>query len=101
MDKRILTRHPNPAKQGVNIAQEKYDVIRQAILASMREHGEITFQDLNRAVRERVQDHFEGSVTWYVTTVNLDLEARALIQRVPRSRPLRFHLTGKPQDTQP
>ena len=101
MGSRILTQHPDPAKRGTNISKEKYDSIRQAILASIREHGEITFQDLNRAVHDRVQDRFEGSVTWYVTTVKLDLEARGLIQRVPRSRPQRIHLANKLQAAQP
>jgi hypothetical protein len=95
MTERILTQHPDPDKQGTNIDRDKYDVIRRAILEVIREHGEITFQDLNRAVRDRIQEGFEGSVTWYVTTVKLDLEARGLIKRVPRSRPQRIHLAGE------
>jgi hypothetical protein len=92
MSERFLTLHPDPGKQGTNIDRDKYDLIRQAILESVRERGEITFQELTRAVRARVQDRFEGSVTWYVTTVKLDLEARGLLQRVPGSRPQRIHL---------
>ena len=34
----------------------------------------------------------EGSISWYVTTVKLDLEARGLIERVPRSRPQRLRM---------
>jgi len=34
-----------------------------------------------------VNGNFEGSVTWYVTTVKLDLEARGVVKRVPHSRP--------------
>jgi hypothetical protein len=30
---------------------------------------------------------FEGSVTWYVTTVKLDMEARGEVKRVQNSRP--------------
>jgi hypothetical protein len=98
VDTRIRTQHPNPAKQDTNIARDKYDVIRQSILASIHEHGAIAFQDLGRDVRNRVQDRFENSITWYVTTVKLDLEARALIRRIPRSRPPRIHLAKNPQD---
>ena len=98
MGERILTQHPDPDKQGVNIARTKYELIHQAILDGIREHGEITFQDLTRAVRDRVQGRFEGSVSWYVTTVKVDLEARGLIQRVAGSRPQRIHLAGRYQD---
>jgi len=100
MSERILTLHPDPAKQGTNIAKPKYDMIRRAILESVRKHSEITFQELARAVCKRVQDRFEGSVTWYVTTVKLDLEARGLIERIPHSRPQRIHLADKSQDAQ-
>ena len=48
---------------------------------------EITFMNLSRAVEKEVNGNFEGSVTWYVTTVKLDLEARGEIKRVPNSRP--------------
>jgi hypothetical protein len=48
---------------------------------------EITFMNLSRAVEKEVNGNFEGSVTWYVTTVKLDLEARGQIKRVTNSRP--------------
>jgi Family of unknown function (DUF6958) len=31
-----------------------------------------------------------GSVGWYTTSVNLDLEARGLIERVPGAQPQRL-----------
>jgi hypothetical protein len=34
----------------------------------------------------------EGSISWYVTTVKLDLEARGLIARVPGSHPQRLRM---------
>lgn len=98
MGERILTQHPDPDKQGANIDKGKYDEIRRAILESIREHENLTFTELTRHVRERVQAHFQGSVTWYVTTVKLDLEARGLIERVPGSRPQRIHLVSATQD---
>ena len=42
---------------------------------------------LARAVEKDLRGTFEGSVTWYVTTVKLDLEARGTLKRVPNSRP--------------
>lgn len=82
----IRTLHPQK-KQGVNISREKYEIIRKAILCVLQTEKEITFMNLSRAVEKEVNGNFEGSVTWYVTTVKLDLEARGQVKRVPNSRP--------------
>lgn len=82
----IRTLHPEK-KQGVNISREKYEVIRKAILTTLRAQKEISFMNLSRAVEKEVNGTFEGSVMWYVTTVKLDLEARGTVKRVPNSRP--------------
>jgi hypothetical protein len=86
MKDRIRTLHPEK-KQGVRISREKYEIIRKAILSTLRARKEITFMNLSRAVEKEVNGNFEGSVTWYVTTVKLDMEARGEIKRVPKSRP--------------
>ena len=82
----IHTLHPEK-KQGVNISKEKYEIIREAILCVLKTEKEISFMKLSRAVEKEVKGKMEGSVTWYVTTVKLDLEARGLVKRVPNSRP--------------
>ena len=82
----IRTLHPEK-KQGVKISKEKYEIIRKAILCVLQAEKEITFMNLSRAVEKEVSGNFEGSVTWYVTTVKLDLEARGQIKRVTNSRP--------------
>jgi hypothetical protein len=38
MEDRILTQHPQK-KKGVNIRQDKYEQVREAIEASLREEG--------------------------------------------------------------
>ncbi len=86
MREKIRTLHPEK-KQGVNISREKYEIIRKAILCVLANNKEITFMNLSRAVEKEVSGHFEGSVTWYVTTVKLDMEARGEIRRVLNSRP--------------
>lgn len=86
MKDKIRTLHPKQ-KQGVNISREKYDMICNAILCVLETQKEITFMKLSHAVEKEVKGKFEGSVTWYVTTVKLDLEARGKIKRVPNSRP--------------
>jgi len=86
MKETIRTLHPQK-KQGVKISKEKYEMIRKAILCVLETKKEISFMNLSRAVEKEVNGNFEGSVTWYVTTVKLDLEARGQIKRVRNSRP--------------
>lgn len=86
MKEMIRTLHPEK-KQGVNISKDKYDIIRKVILSVLREQNEMPFTKLSKAVEKEVSGSFDGSITWYVTTVKLDLEARGEIKRVPKSRP--------------
>jgi len=86
MKETIRTLHPEK-KQGVNISKEKYEIIRKSILSTLRQHKEMTFMKLSRAVEKDLRGKFDGSVNWYVTTVKLDLEARGNVKRVPNSRP--------------
>jgi len=92
MDEKLLTRHPDPAKHGVRISKVKYDVIRQTILEILRANSEPTFTELADAAKERLEGEFDGSISWYVTTVKLDLEARNEIQRVPKTKPQRLRV---------
>jgi hypothetical protein len=43
------------------------------------------------AVKE-LQPNFEGKVVWYIVTVKLDLEARQVIERVPKTSPHQLRL---------
>lgn len=88
---RIMTRHP-AGKQGVNILYRRYTFIRDFILDTIREAGEISFRDLCKRAESEITESFDGKVLWYVTTVKLDLEARGLIERVPRKSPQRLRL---------
>lgn len=93
MSEKIMTKHPESGKQGVNIDREKYDLIRDAILEFLagEEKG---FWDMVRALEDRFSNQFNGSVPWYVTTVKLDLEARGQIERVPGSKPQMLRRVG-------
>ena len=83
-----MTLHP-AGKTGVNIDRQKYDVVREAILEAVRTNGAITFSDLTTEVRSRLEATFAGSISWYVTTVKLDLEARGEIVHLQKSGPQR------------
>ena len=85
MEERILTLHPQ-GKQGVNITRQKYDAMKAAILDTLAA-GEMTHTDLVSGVEQRLSGSFDGSIKWYLETVKLDLEARSIIERVPKTRP--------------
>lgn len=89
-DDKIEALHPE-GKRSVNIDRHKYEQVRDAILNAMQTQGEVDFRALSAAVSDRLPD-FEGSVTWYVTTVKLDLEARGVIERVEGSKPQRLRI---------
>jgi hypothetical protein len=88
---RVLTSQPE-GKQGVNISREKYEAMRAAIVRSMESRGEVLLQVVREDVDNELRGRFEGSVSWYFTTVKLDLEGRGILERVPGKRPQRIRL---------
>ena len=93
MEEKILTLHPN-GRQGVNISSKKYENIRYAILSVLGEQKETLFKDLPAEVEQKLESGFDGSISWYITTVKLDLEARGLIMRVAKSSPQHLRLAS-------
>lgn len=91
-EEKILTLHPEEGKSGVNISKQKYDVIRSAILKALEKEDDPTFRELGDAVEKQLEGNFDGSISWYYTTVKLDLEARGVIERIEGSRPQRIRL---------
>ncbi|MCK5943792.1 MAG: hypothetical protein KAI24_17540 [Planctomycetes bacterium] len=98
MTERILTEHPE-GKQGVNIERRKYDAMKRALLrVTPRRAPGVRFSELPRLVREHLPAAAfppDASVSWYVTTVKLDLEARGLLERLPGSGPQRLMRVAK------
>jgi hypothetical protein len=91
-DKKIMTLHPQ-GKKGVNISFDKYEQIKKFILKAIKDKKEISFEDLTDLAVSELTDKFDGKVIWYVVTVKLDLEARKLIERIPKTSPHKLRLT--------
>jgi hypothetical protein len=91
MTERILTLHPE-GKSGVKIDRHKYDQIKSAIIESLEAGEEMQFKELRRVVLHKLEGSFEGSISWYYTTVKLDLEARGQIERVSNKTPQMLRL---------
>ncbi|MCA9952455.1 MAG: hypothetical protein KDE48_22550 [Anaerolineales bacterium] len=92
-EEKIMTLHPE-GKQGVNISKAKYDQIKGAVLSVLTAEGEVRFKDLPAAVDKALEGEFDGSIGWYTTSVKLDLEARGLIERIPKSSPQLLRLAS-------
>ena len=92
MGEKFQTLHPDPNKQGVRIDKNRYDLIRETILQIMSEQQPLPFTELVTNAESTLAGHFMGSVPWYVVTIKLDLEARGVIERVPKTKPERLRL---------
>lgn len=90
-EERIMTLHPQ-GKQGVNILKRKYEIIKDYILKTVEEHGEITYQSLDDMARRELEHSFDGKVAWYIVSVKLDLEARGVIERIPKTSPHKLRI---------
>lgn len=93
MAERILTLHPE-GKQGVNIHRSLYDPMKNAMLDELEVSGEITFSQLLERLKIRLAGTFPKSVSWYGTTVKLDLEARGLLHCTRGKGPQKIRLAG-------
>lgn len=92
MEEKVFAQHPDPTKQGVNISRDKYHIIRAEILSALQNGAELTLKELFQTVGKKLKGSFDGSVSWYTTVVKLDLEARHMIERVPKSKPHRVRI---------
>lgn len=99
--KSIEARNVNHPDHRENLKAEKYELIRDAILAALptaRNTEGMPFDELEQEVRAHLdrndvpQKLFPkpGSVRWYTKAVQLDLEARGEIERLPDRSPLRL-----------
>ena len=94
MQEKILTQHPQ-GKKGVNISTVKYHQVKDFIQQCLRDKGEMSFEELAGEALRALQPVFDGKVLWYLVKVKLDLEARQLITRIPKSSPQKLRLVQK------
>ncbi|MCY3976822.1 MAG: hypothetical protein OXG23_01870 [Chloroflexi bacterium] len=101
----IRARNVNHPQHRENLKAEKYEIIREAMLASLSAETWMPFTELEDKVRARLHDADlpaalfpkPGSVRWYCKAVQLDLEARGEIERQPKKSPL--HLRKRQPDS--
>ena len=88
---KIMTLHPG-GKLGVNILKRRYEVIKDFILEVLQTENEVSFKELVEKAVKGLSDVFDGSVMWYVVTVKQDLEARQILENVPKVKPQKIRL---------
>lgn len=93
-DEMVLCRTPTPGKKGTRIPRWKYDLVRKAILRVLTpQTAGVPFKDLPSLVENQLSKEDQerlGSISWYTTTVKLDLEVRGEIERIPDLTPQRL-----------
>ncbi|MEL6925850.1 MAG: hypothetical protein AAFO94_17535 [Bacteroidota bacterium] len=92
MQDKIMTLHPDQSKTGVNIDHSKYLQMKSTLCDILETHGAMTFSELQAHTRDTLRGKFDGSIGWYMTTVKLDLEARALIKVNRKRSPMKIEL---------
>ena len=88
-EEKIVTKHPL-GKSGKNISRQTYDAVKKAILAALRD-GELTHTELFHQLKKSFKGKVSWNVSWYGETVNLDLEARKIIERTA-SKPQKYRV---------
>lgn len=86
-----------------NLKEEKYNIIRKAMLTHLPDSSSdgMLFTQLEEKVTAHLAENNvpkelfpkPGSVRWYCKSVQLDLEARGIIERLPKKSPIRLRKT--------
>jgi hypothetical protein len=92
-------------KKSKRVDAGKYEVMSKALLKAIpRTRAGVRFMDLFDTIGTKLTAwpalSGGGSLSWYLTTVKLDLEARGLIERVPHSVPQRLRRTTRARKEQ-
>jgi len=93
---RVQARNVNHPQHSESLNAQKYALIRAAILEALHREHWLPFTELEARVRTWLEQRHTpaelfpkpGSVRWYCKAVQLDLEARGIIERQPKKSPL-------------
>ncbi len=93
---RVVCETPTPGKKPTRIHKWKYDLLRRIILETVADSPDgVEFRKLpslvNACLDEEQRDKL-GSVSWYTTSVKLDMEVKGEIERIAGVRPQKLRL---------
>jgi hypothetical protein len=85
-DEFVLAINPDPTQHSVRVEKAKYDIVREAILDNLFDHGPMTFSQLGELIEDQLRNDFDDSVKWYYKIVRQDMEVRGELRRAPKFR---------------
>lgn len=94
---KIQLKHPQ-GKKAVSISKDKYELLTTETVKYLIEKKDGTFSEISKTNTQNLKDKevkFDGSLNWYLEWVKLDLEARQIITRVPKTSPQKYSLITK------
>lgn len=96
---RVTVENVNVPGHTVNLDAAKYEAMRKALVAVLpKEAPGLTQAEIRQAVRPHLSEHFfpaGATANWWAKTVQLDLEAKEVIDR-EATKPIRWHLRKTP-----
>jgi len=75
----VTTIHPVEGQSGKKVHKAKYRQVKAAIIDELSRTKEMCFVKLIEMCRVSLSNNFDGSISWHVSVVKLDLEARKKI----------------------
>ena len=97
-DNKVMCQTPTPGRQPTRIDRWKYDLVHSAILAVIPTNDQgVEFRELPGLVEDHINPadlEKLGSVSWYTTTVKLDMKVKRELERIPGSKPLKLRIAG-------
>jgi hypothetical protein len=81
IEEKIMTLN-HDGKKGVNISKDKYDTMKDAIIAVITKEKQVTLSELGAQVERELTYSFDGKIGWYLMAVKLDLEVRGIIAKI-------------------
>lgn len=96
IEEKVVCETPTPGKKPTRIHKWKYDLLRRIILDILSDSVDgVEFRGLSSFIDARLSTEQRsnlGSVSWYTTTVKLDMEVKGDIERVPGAKPQRLRV---------
>ena len=93
---RVVCHTPTPGKNPTRIHKWKYDLLRGIILEILAGSADgVEFRSLPDLIAARLNGEQKanlGSVSWYTTTVKLDMEVKGDIERVAGAKYQRLRI---------
>ena len=87
-DRKIQLQHPQN-KKAVKMDIKKYELLKNAIIRSLKKYNRLTHRQLNTEVLRYFEQNnvkFPGSVSWHLEWVKLDLESKGAIERTATNK---------------